>query len=331
MQFDARRIGRTSIDVTVLGFGGATIGGGMAALTDSEGREAVRRAYDAGIRYFDTAPFYGSGRSEHLVGDELRRRGGWRLSSKVGRRLRPVAAGDAPADPATPFPFEPWYDYSYDSTMRSYEDSLQRLGLNRIDILYIHDIDTATHGAETQPKMHRQAMDGAYKALAELRRNGDIGAIGIGVNDAHPIAEALEHGDWDVFLLAGRYTLLEQEPVADLLPAVAEHGASIVVGGPFNSGILVGRNLWNYAPAPAEVMARVEAIARVCDSHGVPLGAAALQFPLAHPVVASVIPGPRSAAELNQILDWFSLDIPRSLWSDLRSEDLLMANAPVPG
>lgn len=332
MQLDTRRIGRTSIDVTVLGFGGATIGGGMAALTDDDGREAVRRAYDAGIRYFDTAPFYGSGRSEHLVGDELRPRGGWRLSSKVGRRLRPVVASGAEADlRTTPFPFEPWYDYSYDGAMRSYEDSLQRLGLSHIDILYIHDIDTATHGAETQPKMHRAAMEGAYKALAELRRNGDIKAIGIGVNDAHPISDALDHGDWDVFLLAGRYTLLEQDPIADLLPAVAKHGASIVVGAPFNSGILVGRNLWNYAPAPAEVMARAEAIARVCEAHGIPLAAAALQFPLAHPVVASIIPGPRSAAELSQILEWFSLDIPASLWSDLKGENLLLADAPVPG
>ena len=331
MLFETRRIGETAVEVTMLGLGGATIGGGMASLTDSDGRMVVRDAYDAGIRYFDTAPFYGSGRSEHLVGDELRHLDGWVLSSKVGRRLKPIRGGKAEGDPRTqPFAFEPWFDYSYDGAMRSYEDSLQRLGVNRVDILYIHDIDTATHGTATQPKLHRAAMEGAYKALDELRRNGDIRAIGIGVNEAHPIARALDHGKWDVFLLAGRYTLLEQDPLEDLLPAVEKHGASIVIGGPFNSGILVGRKLWNYAPPPESVMMRVAAIAKVCASHGVPLAAAALQFPLAHPAVASVIPGPRSASELNQIVDWFKIEIPVSLWRDLKDEKLIAANAPVP-
>ncbi len=332
MKFGTRRIGKTSLDVTVLGLGGATIGGGMASLTDSDGRMVVRDAYDAGIRYFDTAPFYGSGRSEHLVGDELRRLDGWVLSSKVGRRLKPVRGDKAEGDRQTqPFAFEPWFDYSYEGAMRSYEDSLQRLGVNRIDILYIHDIDNSTHGAAAQPKAHRAAMEGAYKALDELRRNGDIRAIGIGVNESQPIAHALEHGKWDVFLLAGRYTLLEQDPLEDLFPEIEMHGASIVIGGPFNSGILVGRNLWNYAAAPEPVFKRVAAIAEVCDAHGVPLAAAALQFPLAHPAVASVIPGPRSAAELKQIVDWFNVEIPASLWRDLKGEQLVAAQAPVPG
>lgn len=331
MTFVTRRIGKTALEVTVLGLGSATIGGGMASLTDTDGRSVVRDAYRAGIRYVDTAPFYGSGRSEHLVGDELRGLGGWVLSSKVGRRLKPVRDAVLEGDPQTrPLAFEPWFDYSYDGTMRSYEDSLQRLGLDHIDILYIHDIDSHTHGADGQRAIHRAAMTGAYKALDELRRNGDIRAIGIGVNDAQPIAEALDHGQWDVFLLAGRYTLLEQDPLDDLLPTVERHGASIVIGGPFNSGILVGRNLWNYAPPPESVLARAAAIERVCAAHGVPLAAAALQFPLAHPVVASIIPGPRSPAELAQILDWFAADIPSALWRDLKSEGLLAASAPVP-
>ncbi len=332
MKLETRRLGVTPVEVTVLGLGGATLGGNMAYLTDADARMIVLDAFDTGIRYFDTAPFYGYGRSEHLVGDELRTLDGWVLSTKVGRRLRPRLGEQPVNDPWTrPLPFEPWFDYSYDGAMRSYEDSLQRLGLNHIDVLYIHDVDSLTHGGENQPKLHRAAMDGAYKALDELRRNGDIKAIGLGVNEAQPIAAALDHGKWDVFLLAGRYTLLEQDPLEGLLPAVEKHGASIVIGGPFNSGILVGRETWNYARAPEPVVQRAKAIARVCDAHGVALPAAALRFPLAHQAVASVIPGPRSAEELNQIFEWFEADIPASLWSDLKNEKLIAENAPVPG
>lgn len=331
MTLETRRLGGTSVEVTVLGLGGATLGGNMAQLTDADARRLVNDAYDSGIRYFDTAPFYGYGRSEHMVGDGLRFKDGWVLSTKVGRRLRPRTTPQAANDPWTrPLPFEPWFDYSYDGTMRSYEDSIQRLGLDHIDILYIHDIDIFSHGAEQQPRMHRAAMEGAYKALDELRRTGAVKAIGLGVNEAKPIADALQHGRWDCFLLAGRYTLLEQDPLDSLFPALEEHGASIVIGGPFNSGVLVGRETWNYVKAPAEVLDRVRAIARVCDAHGVPLASAALQFPLAHPLVASVIPGPRSAEELAQIIAWAEAAIPPSLWSDLKNEKLISANAPVP-
>jgi D-threo-aldose 1-dehydrogenase len=332
MRIGTRRLGGTDVEVTELGLGGATLGGNLARLTDSDARMIVIDGWDSGIRYFDTAPFYGHGRSEHLMGDGLRGREGWVLSTKVGRRLRPLGKAEPAAGPwIGAFPFVPWFDYSYDGTMRSYEDSLQRLGLGHIDVLYIHDIDVFSHGKEAQPAMHRAAMDGAYRALDELRRNGDVRAIGIGVNEAKPIADALDHGQWDVFLLAGRYTLLEQDPLADLFPAVVRHGASIVIGGPFNSGILAGRDTWNYARAPEAVVERVKAIARVCDAHGVDLPAAALRFPLAHPVVASVIPGPRSTEELNQILAWFDMPIPASLWSDLRNEGLIAPDAPVPG
>jgi D-threo-aldose 1-dehydrogenase len=331
MTLETRRLGGTSVEVTVLGLGGATLGGNMARLTDTDARVMVLDAWDSGIRYFDTAPFYGYGRSEHLMGDGLRLKDGWVLSTKVGRRLKARRTPQALEDPWTnPLPFEPVFDYSYDGAMRSYEDSIQRLGLDHIDILYIHDIDTYTHGSDQQPEMHRAAMEGTYRALEELRRNGDVKAIGIGVNEAKPIADALDHGQWDAFLLAGRYTLLEQEPLDSLFPALEKHGASIVIGGPFNSGILAGRETWNYAKAPQEVMDRVEAIARVCDAHGVPLAAAALQFPLAHPLVASTIPGPRSATELNQILEWMGVDIPGTLWSDLKGEGLIHESAPVP-
>jgi D-threo-aldose 1-dehydrogenase len=331
MTLETRRLGGTSAEVTVLGLGGATLGGNMARLTDADARGLVVDAFESGIRYFDTAPFYGYGRSEHMVGDGLRGQDGWVLSTKVGRRLKARRTPQAPNDPWTaPLPFEPWFDYSYDGAMRSYEDSIQRLGLDRIDILYLHDVDAYTHGEDEWPKMHRKAMAGAFRAMEELRRAGDIKAIGIGVNQAQPIADALEHGQWDCFLLAGRYTLLEQEPLETLFPAVAKHGASIVIGGPFNSGILAGRETWNYSKAPADVLERVRAIARVCDAHGVPLASAALQFPLAHPLVASVIPGPRSADELTQIIAWTEAAIPPSLWSDLKTEKLVAQTAPVP-
>ena len=331
MAFETRRIAKTALDVTVLGLGGATLGGNMNPVTEADAHMLVLDAYDSGIRYFDTAPFYGYGKSEHMVGDELRGRKDWVLSTKVGRRLRPRRKQQSQDDPwKSPFPFDPWFDYSYDGVMRSYEDSLQRLGLDHIDIAFIHDIDIHTHGKEAQPGMFAAAMEGAYKALDELRRNGEIKAIGLGVNEAQPIADALGRGEWNCFLLAGRYTLLEQEPLKTLLPAVARHGASIIIGGPFNSGILVGRDTWNYARAPAEVVTRVKAIARVCAAHKVPLAAAALRFPAAHPLVASIIPGPRSANELNTIFEWWRWKIPASLWSDLKTERLIDPDAPVP-
>ena len=331
MNLEKRRVGRTTAEVTVLGLGGATFGGNMSNSTDSDGRMLVYDAYDSGIRYFDTAPFYGYGRSEHVLGDALRDRDGWTLSTKVGRRLRPRTRPRDPNDQWTrPLPFEPYFDYSYDGVMRSYEDSLQRLGLDHIDIAYIHDIDTYTHGSALQPGMFHIAMEGAYRALDRLRSSGVVKAIGLGVNESQPIADALAHGQWDVFLLAGRYTLLEQASLKDVIPAVEKHGASIVIGGPFNSGILVGRDLWNYSRAPAEVMERVKAIANVCDAHNVPLAAAALHFPVAHPAVSATIPGPRNTDEMNQIMDWWKTPIPASLWSDLKTEKLLDQDAPVP-
>jgi D-threo-aldose 1-dehydrogenase len=331
MTFETRRLGRTVVDVTALGLGCATLAGNMLAVDDADARMMIVDALDSGIGYFDTAPFYGYGRSEHLVGDMLRNRTGFVLSTKVGRRLRARRRAQEMGDQwRKPFPFEPYFDYSYDGVMRSYEDSLQRLGMNRIDILFIHDVDAFTHGKDAQPGMFQKAMETAYKALDELRSAGEVKAIGIGVNEAKPIADALPYGQWDCFLLAGRYTLLEQAPLADLFPALEKHGASVIIGGPFNSGVLVGGDTWNYTRAPETVMNRVKAIARVCDSHKVPLPAAALKFPLAHPVVASTIPGPRTTAEFNQIMEWWAHPIPASLWSDLRNERLIEAGAPVP-
>jgi D-threo-aldose 1-dehydrogenase len=331
MQFETRPLGRTALSVTTMGLGCATLGGNLEAVTDSAARLLVIDAYDSGIRYFDTAPFYGHGKSEHMVGDELRNKDGWVLSTKVGRLLKPRRTPHPPGQWQNPFPFDPVFDYSYGAIMRAFEDSLQRLAVSHIDILYIHDIDVFSHGSkEVQEKVFATAMTETYRALDELRRNGDIKAVGLGVNEAQPIADAMQHGQWDAFLLAGRYTLLEQEPLHTLFPAVEKHGASIVIGGPFNSGILVGRETWNYVRAPEAVMSKVKRIAAICDAHSVPLAAAAVQFPLAHPLVASIIPGPRSATELNQIFDWWKTPIPAALWRDLKSEGVLDAAAPVP-
>jgi len=330
-EIERRRIGRTPIEVTVLGLGCATLGGRRVKVTREEAEAIVHAAWSENVRYVDAAPYYGFGQAERAVGDALRdkARDAWVLSTKVGRLLRPLP------DPAAkghqhPMPFEAVFDYSYDGVMRSFEDSLQRLGLGRIDVLYVHDIGAMEHGAEANQRHMRTLREGGYRALEELRRAGAVRAIGIGVNEREVLLEAMEWGEWDAFLLAGRYTLLEQAPLDDLMPKCARLGISIVVGAPFNSGILAGRDSWNYAAAPPEVMARVQAIKAVCDSHGVPISAAALQFPLAHPVVAAVIPGPRNVDEFETNVKLMQHPIPAALWADLRAADLLHPEAPTP-
>jgi D-threo-aldose 1-dehydrogenase len=331
--WEKRRVGRTELQVTTLGLGTATMGGSRIPVTRAEGEAMVTAAWDAGVRYVDTAPFYGVGAAEHRVGDAMRERDrdAWVLSTKVGRLLRPKTdSAPSPDGRLSPMPFGVVYDYSYEGIMRSVEDSYQRLGLARIDILYVHDIGAYQHGDELNRHHLKVLRDSGYRALEEVRRTGVVSAIGIGVNEKEVLIEALGFGDWDAFLLAGRYTLLEHGPLDDLLPLCQERGTSIVVGGPLNSGILAGRDTWNYAAAPPEIVARVQKIAAVCKAHNVPLAAAALQFPLAHPVVCAIIPGPRTAAEFNENLPLFTMKIPASLWSDLRQQGLLPANAPLP-
>lgn len=321
-----------TMELPPLGFGAAPIGGLLDAVDDAAALKTLEAALSAGIRYFDTAPYYGLGLSEHRLGHALRGHDDAIISTKVGRLLKP----GLPADPAVfgwpaPLPFHPEFDYSYDGIMRSHEDSLQRMGRDAVDILFIHDVDLYTHkDPDVQGRYFRQAMAEGYKALDELRRNGQVKAIGIGVNENQICLDTLEHGDWDVFLLAGRYTLLEQDALDPLLSTCAEKGVRIVIGGPFNSGILVGGTTWNYGEAPDDIKTRVAGLARVCKAHDVPLAAAALQFPLAHPVVASVIPGTRTPEEFAQLLEWRDTAIPASLWSDLKAEGLLHPHAPTP-
>lgn len=331
MEFERRRIGQTKLEVTTLGLGGATLAGIFQDVPAEQARATVSHALDIGINYYDTAPQYGFGRSEHFVGDALRdRRAGTVLSTKVGRLLKP-RFGAYEGQWVNPLPFDQIYDYSYDAVMRSFEDSLQRLGMNAVDILYVHDIGVMTHGVEANKPLWKQLESGGYKAIRELRESGVVSAIGLGVNEWQVLMDAMQIGDWDVFLLAGRYTLLEQTSLDPFMTTCLERGSSVVIGGPFNSGILVGGSTWNYDRAPAEVMDRVRKLEDVCKAFDVPLPAAALQFPLTHPAVCNVLPGPRSPEELDGILDWWKVEIPDALWTALADEKLLAPGTPVPG
>ncbi|KKC35492.1 pyridoxal 4-dehydrogenase [Devosia epidermidihirudinis] len=329
--FEKRRVGQTSLEITTLGLGAASLAGIFSRVPADQARATVAHALEVGINYVDTAPQYGLGRSEHLVGDVLREgRDGVVLSSKVGRLLTPVS--DAEQDKGAwvdPLPFNQVYDYSYDGIMRSYEDSIQRLGLNSIDMLFVHDIGVTTHGVEGNKPLWKQLETGGYKALRELRDGGAIKAIGLGVNEWEVLMAAFELGDWDAFLLAGRYTLLEQTSLDPFMSTCVKRGASVIIGGPFNSGILVGGDKFNYAKAPDEIITKVRALEAVCKDFNVPLPAAALQFPLLHPAVCNVLPGPKSPAELDGILEWWDVEIPAELWKTLEAKDLLAPGTPI--
>ncbi len=340
MSFSLRPLGHTGLSVTELGFGTAPLGNLFRPLPDATAHETLTAAEQAGFGYYDTAPFYGFGLSERRLGDALRHRGDIVLSTKVGRLLQPIPGpvdeGIARHGYATPMPFLPVYDYSYDAVMKSYEASLQRLGLSRIDILYIHDIGRLTHGEQNEARMAELTRGGGFKALEELRATKQIAGFGMGVNEVPACLEVMAHAKLDVILLAGRYTLLEQTPLDDLFPPCAAAGTAIVVGGPYNSGILaVGTRtgaplFYNYESAPVDVIERVRKIELVCDRHAVPLAAAALQFPLGHSLVASVIPGLDSPERVAQTVALYRHKIPAALWQDLRHENLLHPDAPVP-
>ncbi|MEN9062170.1 aldo/keto reductase [Ponticoccus litoralis] len=337
MKPDAKvKFGRTDLEVTAFGFGTAPIGNIFREIDEETSDGMIQSAWDAGVRYYDTAPMYGHGLAELRTGHSLRwkNRDDFVLSSKVGRVLKPARKQDidyAPWTNAGRFTLN--FDYSYDGTMRSFEDSLQRLNLEHMDIVFIHDIDVFTRGAE-QPEVFRQAMDGAWKALSDLRDQGVVKAIGVGVNEWEVCQTALEQRDFDCFLLAGRYTLLEQDSLDTFLPLCEERGAAVVVGGGFNSGILatgaVEGAKYNYAPAPAGIMERVRKIEAVCAEHNVPLPAAALQFVLAHPAIPSFIAGTRTVERLQKNLAWFSHPIPAAFWADLKAKGLLREDAPTP-
>jgi D-threo-aldose 1-dehydrogenase len=331
----SRRFPRRDVAVSTLGCGMLPFG----SLAPGDSDAAFDAAFDAmhagGLRYFDTAPMYGTGLSEHRVGACLRRvdRRGVVLSTKVGRILDPVRGETAAGASGGRYPFEIRYDYGYDGTMRSLEHSLQRLGTNAIDIVLIHDVNKRWQG-EMLEQRYAEAMEGAHRALVELRAAGAIKAFGVGVNDWSILMRFAADGDFDCFMLAGRYTLLDHGALDAFLPDCERRGIAVLLAAPFNSGILAtgatAGATYFYQPAEAEIVERTLRIEAVCARHGVALAAAALQFPLGHPAVASVVTGMRSATEVASNLAHVAAPIPAAFWDELRHERLIAAHAPVP-
>lgn len=312
-----------------LGMGCAALGNLYAPISDADAQAALQAAAAGGVRFFDTAPYYGHGLSEARLGAFLAGLSDRPiLSTKVGRSL---AHGEAPGD--TGFVeaalARPYFDYSGPAVERQAHESLARLGVDAVDMLLVHDLGALTHG-EAHPRQFDIAMQGAFPMLAALKRQGLARGFGLGVNEVAICLAVLERIDLDVILLAGRYTLLEQAPLDDLLPLCAARGVRVIVGGPYNSGVLAGNPHYDYGAVPPVVAARVQALAAICERHGVPLPAAALQFPLAHPAVASVIPGARSAAEMTANIAHMAHPIPAALWAEMKDAGLIRADAPVP-
>ena len=334
----ARRLGRTDVFVSELGLGTAPLGELFERVDDDEAAAIVRAAWEGGVRYFDTSPWYGRGLSEHRLGQALYRkdRGDFVISTKIGRVLRrPLKAGPIRDQWIGGLPFETVYDYGYDGVMRSFEDSLQRLGIPSIDLLLVHDLDGWNHrNPERLDSYFAQLVTGGWRALTELRDSGAIRGIGAGLNAREAIPRFLDLFDVDFFLLAMRYTLLEQDVLDSEFPRCAERGVGIVVGGGYNSGILATGAIpgatYNYQPAGPAVLERVTKIEAVCKRWNVPLPAAALRFPLAHPIVASIIPGAISAKQAEQNLAAFRHKIPGDFWAELKQGKLIRPDAPTP-
>jgi D-threo-aldose 1-dehydrogenase len=335
-----RRIGKTKLEVTTLGLGGAPMGGFRATISDAEAAALVETAWQDGVRYYDTSPFYGYGRSELRMGAALREkpREEYVLSTKVGRILHPLRPGEKkPADfRENGLPgFSPEFDYSYDGVMRSLEHSHHRLGMAKIDIALIHDVDFWTiKDRDVLNQRFKTVMDSGFKALDELRKAGVIGAIGVGINESDTSLRFIQAGDFDCMLLAGRYTLLEQGGLAEFLPECVKRNVSVILGGPYNSGILTGGvkagATHDYVPAAAPLIEKAQKIEAVCKRHGVELGAAAMQFPLFHPAMAAVIPGALAVREVKENVSRIGAKIPSDLWSELKREKLLDPSAPTP-
>ena len=321
------RLGRSAVEVTELGFGGGPLGGLFAPLDDDTAAGALAAAWDGGIRYFDTSPHYGIGHSERRTGEFLRRqpRAEFTLSTKVGRLLVPQdPAGRMDESFQVPAAHRRVWDFSRDGIVRSVDDSLARIGVDRIDVLFLHDAE----------EHFEAALRDGYPALAELRAQNVVGAIGAGMYDTALLTRLVRETDIDVVMLSGRYTLLNQRALDDLLPACAERGVSVVAASIFNSGVLAASRpaagaRYDYEPAPPELLRRVQRIADVCEAHGVTLPQAAMAFPLRHPVVAGVVVGMRSAEEARSNAESFRAEIPAQVWADLRGEGLLDQRAPV--
>jgi D-threo-aldose 1-dehydrogenase len=334
------RLKNGGLDFTELGFGSAPIGNLYRAISENDAQATLNAAWDSGVRYFDTAPLYGLGLSETRLNHFLRgkKRDEYVISTKAGRLLQKCEPEertgigkffDTPSRRQI-------YDYSYDGVMRSLEFSLERLGLDWVDILHVHDLCIFTHGSKAASDARIAAFfdTGGYDAMIALRDQGVVKAIGGGINEWEVCQTLTERGDFDLFLLAGRYTLLEQEALISFLPLCQKRGIGIVLGGPYNSGILAtgvkqGAQ-FNYSNAPQSVIDKVARIEAVCARHGVPMIEAALQFPLFHPSVVSVIPGGQSASEVTSNRKFLDAVIPAALWADLKAEGLMRGDAPAP-
>lgn len=341
---ERRAVANTGLTVTALGVGSAPLGGLYAPVATNDALEMLNAAWDAGIRYFDTAPMYGNGRSEHLVGHVVRERAEaegertFTLSTKVGRLMTTQRAGrilppEPPKNPLDPgwyngLPFREVFDYSYDGIMRSFDDSQQRLGIVSPDLLYIHDIGEVTHAGLHQHHWDALTKGGGFKALTELRAAGDIKGFGLGVNEWQIIRDALNEADLDCSMLAGRYTLLDQDAARDFLPLAQKRGMALVIAGVFNSGILAsttpGRRKFNYADAPQDIIARADRLRDVCEKFDVPLPAAAIQFPMRHPATTCVVIGAKTAKQVTTNVEWFEQAIPEDLWTTLEAEGLIL-------
>jgi len=332
------RIGNGGLTFTELGFGTAPLGNLYRAITEDEANATLEAAWASGIRYFDTAPQYGLGQSETRLNRFLKskKRSDYIISTKVGRLLKVTSPDkrlgigkwfDVPSRTEV-------FDYSYDGIWRSVEFSFERLGLDHVDILFAHDLDLFTHkSAEVMHGYRDTFITGGYKALLEMREQGLIKAFGAGINEWETCQWLLERGDFDMFLLAGRYTLLEQLSLDSFLPMAQARGVGIVNGGAYNSGILATGPrpgaFYNYDPAPQAILEKVAAIQKVCQTYNVRLVDAAFQFALRHPAVVSVIPGGQSQMEAESNLKAAQTDIPPELWADLKAAGLLRQDAPV--
>lgn len=336
---ERRAVGRTELELPVFGFGSAHLGELYGPVDEATSRATLEAAWDAGVRYFDTAPWYGRGLSEHRVGGFLRTmpRSDFQISTKVGRTLH------RPADPAS-FDRAPWagglrfevrFDYSRDGILRSYEQALQRLGLDTVDALVIHDLDAAYHEPDIYMRHRRELAETGVKALGELKASGDIKAFGMGINTNEAFENVATEVDLDFLLVAMPYTLADQESLHRGMADCLRRGISVIIGAPYASGILVtgaGEGAtYAYDKAPPTVQAKVRGLQSVAAAHGVPLPAAALQFPLAHPAVASIIPGAAKPAEVTQNAELLGMAIPDAFWADLKQKGLIVPDAPVPG
>ncbi len=332
-----RKIGKTDLELPVFGFGSAHLGELFGPVDEAVSRATLDAAWDGGVRYYDTAPWYGRGLSEHRIGGFLRTkpRGEFQITTKVGRTLH------RPKNPAT-FDRGPWkgglnfevnFDYSYDGIMRSYEQALQRLALDTVDALVIHDLDLQYVGDKVEHHTRLLAESG-MKALQELKSSGDIKAFGMGINTKESLEETAQRVDLDFVIVAMPYTLLDQAALHTGMAACVKRDVSVIIGAPFSSGILVTGSrsgaTYGYAAAPEAVQAKVRAIEEVCDAHGVALGSAAMAFPLAHPAVAAIIPGAAKPEEITANLAAFAKPIPGAFWSDLKAKGLIDADSPVP-